>query len=180
MNIFEKMLRTRKLLLLGEINSSIVETLISLIETMKLDGVTEAKLMINCRGGSVESALHLYAAIVESEIDFTGEVVANCKSSAVTVLQACKTRVALLDSSFLIHNTRRRFDEFLDISSPVEFYIEKLKKSYADGYDMNMRNQKALSARIKMKKLYEDFLVSGDNFSSEIALRMGLIDKIVH
>jgi ATP-dependent protease ClpP protease subunit len=178
MKMCEEMLRSRKLLLFGEIDSKIVETLIAIITAMKLEGVTEAEILINCRGGSVESALHLYGAIVDSGIDFTGEVVANCKSSAVTVLQACKTRTALQDSSFLIHNTKRRFDEYLDISNPVKFYLVKLARSYADGYEMNMRNQKALSSRIKSKELYSQFLDSGENFSPVVALKMGLIDRI--
>ena len=177
--MFTEMLKTRKLVLFQEIDQHIVETLISLITALGLEGVTEAKLLINSRGGSVESALHLYGAIVDSGIHFTGEVVANCKSSAVTVLQACKTRLALLDSSFLIHKTRRKFDEYLDSSNPVDFYIERLKKSYADGCDMDIRNQKALSSRIKSRKLYDRFLASGENFSSDVALKMGLIDKIV-
>jgi ATP-dependent protease ClpP protease subunit len=167
--------------LFERITAEKVDTLIDEIGKLMQAGITEAELLINCRGGAVSAALNLYDVIIASGIKWKGIVIADCLSSAVTVLQACQERKAFPNASFLIHNTSREFKVRLDKSQSLEYFQARLAEDYKQTSAMDSRNEKALTEHIKpahleeFKKLY----ISGEHFFPEEALEIGLIDEIV-
>jgi ATP-dependent protease ClpP protease subunit len=180
MKTYDEVLRTRQIVLFQRISVDVAEDMISSIRALSLNGVTEAELLINSCGGSTASVLNLYDAILASGINFRGIVVAECLNTAVTVLQACKTRHAFPHASFVVSETSREFKVKIKRSKALDFYLQNAEEVYASVIGMDARNERALCSRLKSNRvLFDKHYQNGSHFYPEDALEMGLIDEII-
>ncbi len=180
MKPFEEVLKTRQIVLFQRISMEVVQELISSIRSLSLSGATDAELLINSCGGSLASALNLYDAIIASGVNFKGVVVAECLSAAVTVLQACKTRHAFPNASFLVHETSRELKMTMTRSKTLESYLNNVEEVYNAVISMDGRNEHVLRSRLNADHaLFDKHYESDSHFYPEDALEMGLIDEIV-
>ena len=137
-------------------------------------GASEIRLYINSPGGNVHAGLTLHEMIKNCDFPVLGIAEGECDSIALTVLQACKSRCAKEDVTFLVH--------FLTFSIPSRVY-----------YDSDF----ALSVRDTHMSLQEDIIrihaersgISRDDFVALLlanrklnalqARKYGIIDGII-
>jgi ATP-dependent protease ClpP protease subunit len=180
MNMAKKMFEARQLMLSGLINSEMCDELMPIISALALDGVSDAQLHIDSIGGALESAFHLYDAIIASGICFQGVVIGKCMSAAVSVLQSCQVRHALPHAQFLVHETSRELNVTMARSGTLESYFEKVREAHSGVVSMDGKNDSILRSRLNSDRtLFEKLYETGGYFQPEDALEMGLIDGIV-
>jgi len=173
----EILLEKRKIYLYGDINEEYTEKIIKLL--MLLDAKDEKKeitLYINSTGGEVKSGIRLYRFIkkmVDSPVK--GIVIGSGDSMALVVLQACKKRMALKESTFHLHHLRlevkKEWDEFFEWA---EKGIKSIKNLQEEIFSiLTERNDKEKMEIIK-KLTKEKALLKSNQ-----ALELGLIDEII-
>jgi ATP-dependent protease ClpP protease subunit len=134
-------------------------------------------VLIDCPGGEVEEALHLYDAIRAVPLRSTGIVLGECCSSAMLVLQACATRVAFRHARFMCHTL-----SFRHIARVSDTSLEEFRSDLADRISVSTEFQRLVSLRLPNKSVMALFQDLGDRegtFSAEQAIEAGFLDEII-
>jgi ATP-dependent protease ClpP protease subunit len=174
-------LNDQQIILRRNIDNRVVTEMCFLIDQMVQAEVKKAELFINCYGGLVEDALHLCDAITSSGIEFTAVVTANCQSCAVAVLQVCTSRFAYPNATLMVHEVEMEHSTVLHRSKSLEAYQDEIAFKYQRIQDLDTRIKQILCSRLSSDRtLFGSYYVEGNHFSSEVALQIGLIDKIVY
>ena len=142
----------------------------------------DIKLLIDSGGGRTVPSFNLADLIMASKARVIGIVIGVCRSSAVTILQACHRRLSFPHSVFLVHSVRQEISFKI---SQTEKTVRLLVRDRIREGRIHQRNVEEMILRrsnMPRKKLRE-LMRNGDLFNSDLsareALKLGLIDEII-
>lgn len=140
------------------------------------------KLLIHTTGGSIPCARKIYDQISFSAIPVDGYVMSECHSSGTLILSACRNRIGLPMSQYLLHS-----GEF-DVSFKTSHaYGESIENQINDFIKESLESDKKYNdlflSRIKISKkelieLERFGERTGIPLSADKALQIGLLTKI--
>ncbi len=167
------------IILQGEVNKELLDTIRS--KLFILQNITkhkDIKLFIDSSGGSVDAGLALYDIISLSQKQVIGIVNGQCASIAVTILQACTTRILYPSSWLFFHE----IESELKVRLAPE-YRKKIEINFTRSLYLQKRLNSILSDRSGQSiKTIKQLMRRGDKLRERItpenALKMGFIDKI--
>lgn len=176
-------LATKRIILVdGDIDEDVVAAVKFWVLSFNLDSIEkEITLLIDCNGGPVPPTLAMYDLIKLSKAPVTGLVCGDCKSMAIVLLQACKTRLATQHSNFYIHELNWRPNDFMPLSKDsgklMQEKIKELKHLRKKIIDI-FKERSKLSVKV-IEKLMRQGESNNTHLLAHQILELGLIDKIV-
>lgn len=138
-------------------------------------GSPEIKIFITSGGGSLDASLGIYDGLRTYSGKTTGIVYGYAHSIAVIILQACKKRVGMRHSLFLIHNIRTQEIDLDILCDPKKIakFRDKLAKAQGMIYQILAQRTNQTIRKIKVKCSQDKVM------TAEEALEFGLIDEII-
>jgi len=172
-SVTEKMLKTRQLMLSGEINKESAEVLIKQLLLMEADdSEKEIKIFINSPGGDVDAGYAIYDMVrfVSCPVTMVGAGLVASAASLVLLAVPKEKRLGLPNSTYLIHQP---MSGMKGVATDIEIYSKQIEK-------LRIKLDTVI-ATATGKSLEE---VAGDTerdhwLFSEEAKEYGLIDRIV-
>lgn len=138
-------------------------------------GSPSIKVIISSQGGDVDCGLIIYDLLRSYEGETTGIVHGLASSMAVTILQACSKRVAMLHASILIHHISHG-EVKLDVLRDPDA-LAKIRKNLEEQQAML---DEILAARTKRNLAEIKAACAKDQkMSAKEALIFGLIDEVL-
>ena len=172
----ERLLKKRILLLTGEITKEKINVLRNLLFFLNNISKKEIKLIIDTRGGDVNSVLKFYDAIRLSNAPVTCIVDGECSSSGVAILQAGKKRLITKHSFIFMHPISIHFEK-------EDFVIdEKTEKRFIERLKATKKRQEFIYEIVSKRSgltIEETKKKEGKFIFAEEAKALNLIDKIV-
>jgi len=172
-SVTEKMLKTRQLMLSGEINKESAEVLIKQLLLMEADdSEKEIKIFINSPGGDGDAGYAIYDMVrfVSCPVTMVGAGLVASAASLVLLAVPKEKRLGLPNSTYLIHQP---MSGMKGVATDIEIYSKQIEK-------LRIKLDTVI-ATATGKSLEE---VAGDTerdhwLFSEEAKEYGLIDRIV-
>ena len=152
---------------IGPIDSECAETVALAVASRP----AKIQLLVDSRGGDVESSLSIYHRLRNSGAAVTAHVVRRCHSSAVTVLCAASKRTASPHARFLLHETNHEFSGRMT-STQIAKQLPGLCET-----DANIRSIITAATGCDPKWL-ETEEQTEDDFGIVEAMRHGLIHEV--
>lgn len=127
MGQYDKLLRTRSLLLTGEINKEMADKLIKDILVLEAESQEPVKLYINSPGGDVDSGFAIYDMIrfVSCPVTIIGMGLVASAAALVLLAVPLERRIGLPNSSYLIHQP---LSEMKGNATDIEIHAMQLEK----------------------------------------------------
>ena len=127
MGQYDKLLRTRSLLLTGEINKEMADKLIKDLLVLEAESQEPVKLYINSPGGDVDSGFAIYDMIrfVSCPVTIIGMGLVASAAALVLLAVPLERRIGLPNSSYLIHQP---FSEMKGNATDIEIHALQLEK----------------------------------------------------
>jgi ATP-dependent Clp protease protease subunit len=169
----EKLLKTRQILLSGEINKESAEGIIKQLLVMEADDPDkEITIFINSPGGDVDAGYAIYDMVrfISCPVTMVGAGLVASAASLIFLAVPKEKRIGLPNSTYLIHQP---MSGMKGVASDIEIYSKQIEKLRV--------KLDAVIAEATGKSLEE---VSGDTerdhwLFSEDAKTYGLVDRIV-
>lgn len=127
MGQYDKLLRTRSLLLTGEINKEMADKLIKDLLVLEAESQEPVKLYINSPGGDVDSGFSIYDMIrfVSCPVTIIGMGLVASAAALVLLAVPLERRIGLPNSSYLIHQP---LSEMKGNATDIEIHAMQLEK----------------------------------------------------
>lgn len=127
MGQYDKLLRTRSLLLTGEINKDMADKLIKDLLVLEAESQEPVKLYINSPGGDVDSGFAIYDMIrfVSCPVTIIGMGLVASAAALVLLAVPLERRIGLPNSSYLIHQP---LSEMKGNATDIEIHAMQLEK----------------------------------------------------
>lgn len=127
MGQYDKLLRTRSLLLTGEINKEMADKLIKDLLVLEAESQEPVKLYINSPGGDVDSGFAIYDMIrfVSCPVTIIGMGLVASAAALVLLAVPLERRIGLPNSSYLIHQP---LSEMNGNATDIEIHAMQLEK----------------------------------------------------
>lgn len=127
MGQYDKLLRTRSLLLTGEINKEMADKLIKDLLVLEAESQEPVKLYINSPGGDVDSGFAIYDMIrfVSCPVTIIGMGLVASAAALVLLAVPLERRIGLPNSSYLIHQP---LSEMKGNATDIEIHALQLEK----------------------------------------------------
>ena len=127
MGQYDKLLRTRSLLLTGEINKEMADKLIKDLLVLEAESQEPVKLYINSPGGDVDSGFAIYDMIrfVSCPVTIVGMGLVASAAALVLLAVPLERRIGLPNSSYLIHQP---LSEMKGNATDIEIHAMQLEK----------------------------------------------------
>ena len=127
MGQYDKLLRTRSLLLTGEINKEMADKLIKDLLVLEAESQETVKLYINSPGGDVDSGFAIYDMIrfVSCPVTIVGMGLVASAAALVLLAVPLERRIGLPNSSYLIHQP---LSEMKGNATDIEIHAMQLEK----------------------------------------------------
>lgn len=127
MGQYDKLLRTRSLLLTGEINKEMADKLIKDLLVLEAESQEPVKLYINSPGGDVDSGFAIYDMIrfVSCPVTIIGMGLVASAAALVLLAVPLERRIGLPNSSYLIHQP---LSEMKGNATDIEIHAMQLEK----------------------------------------------------
>ena len=127
MGQYDKLLRTRSLLLTGEINKEMADKLIKDLLVLEAESQEPVKLDINSPGGDVDSGFAIYDMIrfVSCPVTIIGMGLVASAAALVLLAVPLERRIGLPNSSYLIHQP---LSEMKGNATDIEIHAMQLEK----------------------------------------------------
>ena len=127
MGQYDKLLRTRSLLLTGEINKEMADKLIKDLLVLEAESQEPVKLYINSPGGDVDSGFAIYDMIrfVSCPVTIIGLGLVASAAALVLLAVPLERRIGLPNSSYLIHQP---LSEMKGNATDIEIHAMQLEK----------------------------------------------------
>ncbi len=124
---YDKLLKTRSLLLTGEINMEMADKLIKDLLVLDAENQEPIKIYINSPGGDVNSGFAIYDMIrfLSSPVILIGMGLVASAASLVLLAVPAERRVGLANSSYLIHQP---LSEMKGNATDIEIHALQLEK----------------------------------------------------
>ena len=159
----------------GEFCIELEEVVVECIWLAQKSGHKKVTLLINSNGGINDCFTSIWAAMIQSGIEFTGLVTARARSNGFRLLQVCKFRKALSNADVMFHWGQYRLDngEIAAIIAGQDWILERVRNGR-----MTMLQEVNARTGIPVSDLTQ-YALYERNFSAEDALKIGFIDEIV-
>ena len=172
MGQYDKLLRTRSLLLTGEINKEMADKLIKDLLVLEAESQEPVKLYINSPGGDVDSGFAIYDMIrfVSCPVTIIGMGLVASAAALVLLAVPLERRIGLPNSSYLIHQP---LSEMKGNATDIEIHAMQLEKIKAK---INRMTAEATGKSLE-KVAHDtdrDYWLDADD-----AVKYGLISRIV-
>ena len=125
MGQYDKLLRTRSLLLTGEINKEMADKLIKDLLVLEAESQEPVKLYINSPGGDVDSGFAIYDMIRFVSCPVTIIGMGLVAAALVLLAVPLERRIGLPNSSYLIHQP---LSEMKGNATDIEIHAMQLEK----------------------------------------------------
>lgn len=127
MGQYDRLLRTRSLLLTGEINKEMADKLIKDLLVLEAESQEPVKLYINSPGGDVDSGFAIYDMIrfVSCPVTIIGMGLVASAAALVLLAVPLERRIGLPNSSYLIHQP---LSEMKGNATDIEIHAMQLEK----------------------------------------------------
>lgn len=127
MGQYDKLLRTRSLILTGEINKEMADKLIKDLLVLEAESQEPVKLYINSPGGDVDSGFAIYDMIrfVSCPVTIIGMGLVASAAALVLLAVPLERRIGLPNSSYLIHQP---LSEMKGNATDIEIHAMQLEK----------------------------------------------------
>lgn len=127
MGQYDKLLKTRSLLLTGEINKEMADRLIKDLLVLEAESQDPVKLYINSPGGDVDSGFAIYDMIrfVSCPVTIIGMGLVASAAALVLLAVPLERRIGLPNSSYLIHQP---LSEMKGNATDIEIHAMQLEK----------------------------------------------------
>lgn len=127
MGQYDRILKTRSLLLTGEINKEMADRLIKDLLVLEADSQEPVKLYINSPGGDVDSGFAIYDMIrfVSCPVTIIGMGLVASAAALVLLAVPLERRIGLPNSSYLIHQP---LSEMKGNATDIEIHAMQLEK----------------------------------------------------
>jgi len=124
---YDRLLKTRSLLLTGEINKEMADKLIKDLLVLEASSNEPIKLYINSPGGDVDSGFAIYDMIrfISCPVTIIGMGLVASAAALVLLAVPLKDRVGLPNSSYLIHQP---LSEMKGNATDIEIHALQLEK----------------------------------------------------
>ena len=124
---YDKLLKTRSLLLTGEINMEMADKLIKDLLVLDAESQEPIKIYINSPGGDVNSGFAIYDMIrfISSPVILIGMGLVASAASLVLLAVPAERRIGLENSSYLIHQP---LSEMKGNATDIEIHAIQLEK----------------------------------------------------
>ncbi len=168
----EKLLKTRSILLSGEINKESADQVIKQLLVLDGEGEEPIKLFINSPGGDVDAGLAIYDMVRFIKAPVTMIGMGLVASAAVLVLLAvpAERRVGLPNSTYLIHQP---MSGMRGVATAIEIHAQRLEK-LREKLDQLIASETGKSVSEVTDNTERDYWMSADE-----AKAYGLIDSII-
>jgi ATP-dependent Clp protease protease subunit len=170
--MFQKILKTRTILLSGEINKSLAERVIRQLILLEDQGDDPVKLFIDSPGGDADAGFALFDMVrfIKPKVHIIGMGLVASAAAIVLLASPKELRVALPNSHYLIHQP---LSGIRGVATEIEIHakeLEKLRvrinKLIADETDNDLKKVEADTDR--------DYWMN-----AEEALNYGLVSRII-
>ena len=171
-NLIEKILKTRNILLSGEINKSLAERIIRQLILLEDQGDEPIKVFIDSPGGDADAGFAIFDMMrfIKPEVMIIGMGLV-ASAAAIILLAAPKDRrIALPNSHYLIHQP---LSGMRGVATEIEIHAKELDK-------LRRKINKLISEETgqKVEKVEKD--TDRDYWmNAEEALKYGLVSKII-
>ena len=159
----------------GDFCIELEEVVVECIWFAQKCGHKKVTLLINSNGGTNDCFTAMWAAMIQSGIEFTGLVMARARSNGFRLLQVCKLRKALSNADVMFHWGQYRLDngEIAAIMAGQSWIAERVRNSRT-----TMLQEISARTGVSVPDLIQ-YALYERNFSAEEALRIGFIDEVV-
>ena len=171
-NLIEKILKTRNILLSGEINKSLAERIIRQLILLEDQGDEPIKVFIDSPGGDADAGFAIFDMMrfIKPEVTIIGMGLV-ASAAAIILLAAPKDRrIALPNSHYLIHQP---LSGMRGVATEIEIHAKELDK-------LRRKINKLISGETgqKVEKVEKD--TDRDYWmNADEALEYGLVSKII-
>ncbi len=170
--LYEKILKTRSILLSGEINKDSADKFIKDLLVLEAESNDPVKVFINSPGGDVDAGFAIYDMVrfVSCPVIMIGMGLIASAASLVLLAVPAERRVALPNSSYLIHQP---LSEMRGNATDIEIHAMQLEKIKA-----KLNRIIAEATGTDLETVASD--TDRDHWlDAEEALRYGLVSRIV-
>ena len=124
---YDRLLKTRSLLLTGEINKEMADKLVKDLLVLEADSQEPIKLYINSPGGDVDSGFAIYDMIrfISCPVTIIGMGLVASAAALVLLAVPAERRIGLPNSSYLIHQP---LSEMKGNATDIEIHALQLEK----------------------------------------------------
>ncbi|MPM28704.1 ATP-dependent Clp protease proteolytic subunit [bioreactor metagenome] len=170
--IQEKLLKTRSILLSGEINKESAEAVIKQLLVLEGESNEPIKIFINSPGGDVDAGYAIFdmARFVGAPVTMIGMGLVASAAALVLLAVPRERRVALPNSTYLIHQP---MSGMRGVATDIEIHAQHLEK-------LRLKLDALIAA--ETGKSVEDVRIDTERdhwLSSDEALAYGLVSRIV-
>jgi ATP-dependent Clp protease protease subunit len=171
-NLIEKILKTRNILLSGEINKSLGERIIRQLILLEDQGDDPIKVFIDSPGGDADAGFAIFDMMrfIKPEVIIIGMGLVASAAAIILLAAPKERRIALPNSHFLIHQP---LSGMRGVATEIEIHAKELDK-------LRRKINKLISEETgqKIDKVEKD--TDRDYWmNAEEALEYGLISKII-
>jgi ATP-dependent Clp protease protease subunit len=171
-NLIEKILKTRNILLSGEINKSLGERIIRQLILLEDQGEEPIKVFIDSPGGDADAGFAIFDMMrfVEPEVIIIGMGLVASAAAIILLAAPKERRIALPNSHYLIHQP---LSGMRGVATEIEIHAKELDK-------LRRKINKLIAEETgqKIEKVEKD--TDRDYWmNAEEALEYGLISKII-
>lgn len=170
--IFQKMLKTRTILLSGEVNKELSEKIIRNLILMESESDTPISIMIDSPGGDADSGFAIFDMIRFIKVPVHTIGVGLVASAAALILLAVprERRIALPNSHYLIHQP---LSGMRGVATEIEIHAKEVAKLKAKINKLIAEETKRPLNKVSRETERDYWL------DAEEAVAYGLVDKIV-
>jgi ATP-dependent Clp protease protease subunit len=171
-NLIEKILKTRNILLSGEINKSLGERIIRQLILLEDQGTEPIKVFIDSPGGDADAGFAIFDMMrfIKPEVIIIGMGLVASAAAIILLAAPRERRIALPNSHYLIHQP---LSGMRGVATEIEIHARELDK-------LRRKINKLISEETgqKIEKVEKD--TDRDYWmNAEEALEYGLISKII-
>lgn len=170
--IQEKLLKTRSILLSGEINKESAEQVIKQLLVLEGESDEEIKIFINSPGGDVDAGYAIFdiARFVNAPVKMIGMGLVASAAALVLLAVPKERRIALPNSTYLIHQP---MSGMKGVATDIEIHAQHLEKLRAK-LDLLIASETGKTPEEVTEDTERDHWLSADE-----ALSYGLVSRIV-
>jgi len=170
--ISEKLLKTRTILISGEINKKCAEKVVTQMLLLEADNDTPIIILIDSPGGDVEAGYAIFdmARFIKPDIYMIGMGLVASAAALILLAVPKERRLGLPNSHYLIHQP---LGEIRGVATEIEIHAKEIEKT-RQKINTLIAEETGKSIKQVGKDTDRDFWLS-----SEEALDYGLISKII-
>ena len=170
--VTERMLKTRTILLSGEVNKELAEKVVKQLLILEAESDEPIKIFINSPGGDVDAGFAIFdmARFVKNEVYMIGMGLVASAATLVLLAVPSERRLGLPNSSYLIHQPMSRME---GVATDIEIYAKQLERT-RDRLNTIVSSQTGQPIEVVQKDTDRDYWLDARE-----ALTYGLISRVV-